>query len=280
MNVVCHPLQDLRRRRLVLAGHPVSLAVPHPNLPDDEAKARCRGGAVNASPRSKRTHVPQMCAWRPLVHRAYRVRASPIQEPGCCDRGNSIARSERAPYARRVMIRARRGEDATAVRHLLTSAFQDGGRAADLAEALAARPDEPAPALVAESDAALLGMVQLSRGWIDADRQLVEVLILSPLAVLPTHQRRGIGRALCEAAVEQARQLDAPAVFLEGNPDYYARLGWNRASAHGFAPASARIPDVAFQVVVLPAWQIWMRGPIVYNDTFWTLDCVGLREKV
>jgi hypothetical protein len=28
MSMACHPLQDLRRRRLVLAGHPVSLASP------------------------------------------------------------------------------------------------------------------------------------------------------------------------------------------------------------------------------------------------------------
>jgi putative acetyltransferase len=38
-----------------------------------------------------------------------------------------------------------------------------------------------------------------------------------------------------------------------------------------------RIPAAAFQVVLLPAWEPWMVGAFVYNDTFWTLDCVGLR---
>jgi putative acetyltransferase len=178
-----------------------------------------------------------------------------------------------------MIIRAQHTADAVVVRQLLTSAFKDAGRVADLAETLARRPDRPVPALVAEVDATLVGLVQLSRGWIDADRQLVEVLILSPLGVLPTHQRRGTGRALCDAAVQQARQLDAPAVFLEGNPAYYARLGWQRADARGFTTPSTRIPDAAFQVVVLPSWQPWMVGAVVYNDTFWALDFVGLRDQ-
>ena len=58
---------------------------------------------------------------------------------------------------------------------------------------------------------------------------------------------------------------------------YYARLGWHRASDRGFTAPSARIPNAAFHVIVLPYWQPWMIGAVVYNDTFWTLDCVGLR---
>jgi putative acetyltransferase len=96
--------------------------------------------------------------------------------------------------------------------------------------------------------------------------------------VLPDHQRRGVGTALCEAALRQARVLDAPAVFLEGDPADYARLGWRRASAVGFTAPSVRIPDAAFQVVVLPAWRNELVGALVYNDTFWTFDCVGLRD--
>ncbi|MDT4921226.1 MAG: putative acetyltransferase [Pseudonocardiales bacterium] len=164
------------------------------------------------------------------------------------------------------------------VRRLLTTAFADDGRVADLVEALTARPEDVGLPLVAESAGTVVGYTQLSRGWIDADRQLVEALVLSPLAVAPAHQRRGIGRALSDAAVEQARQLGAPAVFLEGDPKYYAKLGWQPAGAQGFTAPSVRIPDAAFQVVVLPARQPWMTGALVYNDTFWSLDCVGLRR--
>jgi putative acetyltransferase len=132
---------------------------------------------------------------------------------------------------------------------------------------------------VAEADGQPVGHVQLSRGWVDAEPRLVEVVILSPLGVLPGYQRQGIGRALCAAAVERAEAIGAPAVFLEGDPAYYAKLGWERASARGFTAPSARIPDAGFQVIVLPAWEPWMTGAHVYNDTFWTMDCVGLRDR-
>ena len=28
----------------------------------------------------------------------------------------------------------------------------------------------------------------------------------------------------------------------------------------------------------LPPWRSWMSGGLVYNDTFWAFDCVGLRN--
>ncbi len=162
------------------------------------------------------------------------------------------------------------------MRGVLTAAFADDGRVADLADALLGRADRPDAAFVAEQDGDVVGHVQLSRAWVDA-RQLVDVLVLSPLGVAPPHQRHGIGAALCRAAVNAAIRIGAPALFLEGDPAYYSRLGWERASDHGVAAPSARIPDAAFQVIVLPTWDTWMTGALVYNDTFWSHDCVGLR---
>ena len=164
------------------------------------------------------------------------------------------------------------------MRRLLTEAFADDGRVGGLAQALHARADRPVDCtLVAESNGELVGHVQLSRAWIDAEPALVEALVLSPLGVAPAHQRRGVGRALCESALAHARRRHSPAVFLEGDPSYYARLGWQRASERGFTAPSARIPDPGFQVAILPSWQPWMVGGLVYNDTFWALDFVGLR---
>lgn len=177
-----------------------------------------------------------------------------------------------------MFVRAQRSDEWPAVRRLLTEAFADNGGVAALAEALHARADRPPEsARVAESDGELVGHVQLSRVWVDAQPALVEALVLSPLGVAPEHQRRGVGRALCEAAVAHAQQLQAPALFLEGDPGYYGPLGWQRAGGRGFTAPSLRIPEPAFQVVLLPCWQPWMVGAVVYNDTFWALDFVGLR---
>jgi putative acetyltransferase len=177
-----------------------------------------------------------------------------------------------------VIVRRLADADGPAVRRVLTAAFADDGQVADLAAALLARPDQPDAAFVAEQEAGeVVGHVQLSRGWVDAPRELVDVLVLSPLAVDPRYQRQGVARALLDAALAAAEAAGAPLVSLEGDPGFYGRLGWARASERGFAPPSTRIPDAAFQVTVLPAWQPWMTGALIYNDTFWSHDRVGLR---
>ena len=53
---------------------------------------------------------------------------------------------------------------------------------------------------------------------------------------------------------------------------------FERASGAGFRSPSLRIPDAAFQVARLPPWEAWMIGTLVYSETFWALDCVGLRD--
>ena len=168
--------------------------------------------------------------------------------------------------------------DRAAVRHVVEAAFGDRGTTvADMVEALnAARRTELS--LVAELDGAVVGHVQLNHSWIDARERLVDVLVLSPLSVDPAHQRTGVGTALVAAAIEAAETAGSPAVFLEGSPDYYGARGFSRASEHGFGRPTVRIPDAAFQVVVLPGFEPWMTGALVYCDPFWAMDCVGLRD--
>jgi len=132
--------------------------------------------------------------------------------------------------------------------------------------------------LVAEVDGAVVGHVLLTHSWVDARERLLDVLVLSPLSVSPSAQGRGIGTALVAAAIEAARDLGGPALFLEGSPRYYSARGFERGSAHGFTRPSPRIPDPAFQVVLLPAHEPWMSGPLVYCHPFWEHDCVGLRD--
>jgi putative acetyltransferase len=176
-----------------------------------------------------------------------------------------------------VLIRRYRAEDEAGVRQLVTDAFGDEGEVvAALVDDL--RVDHVRAELVAEDGEAVVGHVLLSRSWVDAREALVEVLVLSPLSVEPSQQRRGVGSELVEAAIEAARALQAPALFLEGSPDYYGRRGFEPGTAKGFLRPSTRIPEPAFQVVVLDGHEEWMTGALVYCEPFWTHDCVGLRE--
>jgi putative acetyltransferase len=172
-------------------------------------------------------------------------------------------------------IRRQVPEDAAALRDVIGRAFDAQPEVVALEEALAQRPDSIG--YVAIVDGRVVGHVRLTRGWIDAEARLVEVAYLSPLSVAPEFQRRGIGRALVAHAVAEAERAGVPAVFLEGDPAYYERLGWRPASELGVTPPSARVPGPGCQAVPLPGWEPWMRGALVYADTFWALDFVGLR---
>lgn len=132
--------------------------------------------------------------------------------------------------------------------------------------------------LVAVVDEELVGHAGLSRGWVDARRELVKVMVLSPLSVRPDRQDKGVGTALVAAALEAAAGDGAPAVFLEGSPRYYGRRGFSFASALGFERPSTRIPDLGFQVALLSSHQPWMIGRVIYPEAFWTTDTVGLRD--
>ena len=178
-----------------------------------------------------------------------------------------------------LVVRGQRPGEIAGVRDVIVRAF-DEPVVADLAEALqdGAAGGRHGLSLVAELDGRLVGHVQLSWSWLDAPARLVDVLVLSPLSVVPDRQRQGIGGRLVNQAVAGAGQLGAPMLFLEGDPRYYSRFGFRPGADFGFTAPSVRIPAAAFQVVVLPPYEPWMTGALVYAEAFWALDCVGLRD--
>ena len=133
--------------------------------------------------------------------------------------------------------------------------------------------------LVAEHDGQIVGHVMFTRSLLDAPRRLVEVQVLSPLGVMPEHQRRGIGSSLVRHGLKALAEQATPLVFLEGDPRYYSRFGFEPGGGQGFRKPSLRIPDAAFQVIRLPEYEPWMTGTLVYAEPFWRHDCVGLRDQ-
>ena len=174
-------------------------------------------------------------------------------------------------------IRAAVPADQPAVDEVVSAAFQEpvDGRVVQMTRAL-----QPAAraSLVAVVDDEVVAHVGLSRGWVDARRAAVEVLVLSPLSVRPDRQGQGLGTALVAAALETAAGQGAAAVFLEGSPVYYGRRGFRAASPLGFERPSARIPDPGFQVALLASYEPWMAGRVIYPEGFWATDTVGLRD--
>ncbi len=171
--------------------------------------------------------------------------------------------------------------DQAAVRRLHQQAFGGEHRSvvAGLVDALRASvgPNRGL-SLVAEDDGELIGHVMFSPSLLDAPRKLVEVQVLSPIGVAPHRQLRGVGSALIRSGLEAMTEQGVPVVFLEGSPDYYARFGFLPGAELGFRKPSLRIPDAAFQAIRLPAYEPWMTGTLVYAESFWRCDAVGLRD--
>jgi putative acetyltransferase len=170
--------------------------------------------------------------------------------------------------------------DEKSVRDVHLRAFGDHGLVvADLVDTLRGTIT-PADglSLVAEHDGRIVGHVMFTSGLLDAPRRLVEVQVLSPLAVVPEHHRRGFGSALVRHGLSALAERAVPLVFLEGDPAYYSRLGFTPGGDQGFRKPSLRIPDGAFQVMRLPRYEPWMTGTLVYAEPFWRHDAVGLRD--
>ncbi|SNQ50370.1 Acetyltransferase [Frankia canadensis] len=179
-----------------------------------------------------------------------------------------------------MQIRHEQPGDREAVRDVIQRAFGDkGATVADLVDSLRETlTAHGGLSLVAERDGQVVGHAMTTRSLLDAPRRLVDVQVLSPLSVVPEQQRNGIGSALVRRGLALLAQSPAPLVFLQGDPAYYARFGFTPGADHDFRKPSLRVPDAAFQVFLLPAYQLWMTGTLVYADAFWRYDAVGLRD--
>jgi putative acetyltransferase len=176
-----------------------------------------------------------------------------------------------------VIVRAEEVSDLPETRTVVTAAFGDEP-VAELLDGLRGSGAWRDLSFVAEQDGRVVGHVSFTRGWLDAPQRLVEVLVLSPLSVLPASQGTGVGSALVRRTLELLQDRPEPLVFLEGSPSYYGRLGFRPGGPHGFTAPSTRIPPAAFQFVALSSYEGWMTGALVYPDAFWEHDSVGLRD--
>jgi putative acetyltransferase len=130
---------------------------------------------------------------------------------------------------------------------------------------------------VAEADGELVGHVLYTHAFVDAPDRLVDVLLLSPVGVVPARQRQGVGSALIPTSLDRLASRSEPLVFLEGHPTYYPRFGFRSAADLGFTAPSVRIPRDAFMAFPLSSYEPGLSGALVYPDAFWRSDSVGLR---
>ncbi len=166
-------------------------------------------------------------------------------------------------------IRSETDADRADIKKVNEEAF---GRAveADLVDAIRASDGFlPELSLVAIAAEGVVGHVLLS--YVEIEPGQHPVLQLGPLAVLPSHQRRGIGSALMDEAVRVADARGEPLILLEGNPRFYERFGFGRSDESGIE-APVGVDQQYFMVRPLSAYDPALRGRAVYSKPFLNLD--------
>jgi putative acetyltransferase len=176
-----------------------------------------------------------------------------------------------------VVVRRMRVEEFSRVREVCVDAFGDPalGELLDALRSSWAWEDDLS--FVAELDGQIVGQVLYVHAFLDAPERLADVLVLSPVGVRPDLHRRGIGSRLITESLRVLSARAEPLVFLEGHPTFYPRFGFRPGRELGFTAPSVRVPDEAFMVRLLPSYETWMTGALVYPDAFWRMDAVGLR---
>ena len=161
-------------------------------------------------------------------------------------------------------LRPETPEDFPSIRDVHLRAFPTEEEA-DLVEALRAEGAHVAElSLVAFAGDEVVGHILYSRATLDSGH---EVLALAPMAVLPDHQRTGIGGALIRASLRAASATAFPLIAVVGHAGYYPRFGFEPADPLGLA-CPFPVPSESWLAHRLPAYTPQARGTLHYAKAF------------
>ena len=114
----------------------------------------------------------------------------------------------------------------------------------------------------------VVGHIAFSPVVIESDCSSFEAIALAPMAVLPTHQRKGIGSQLVRAGLEECQYLGHEVVVVLGHPDYYPRFGFVLAKPKGI-DCEFEAPEEAWMILELREGALaGRRGTVRFQPEF------------
>lgn len=122
--------------------------------------------------------------------------------------------------------------------------------------------------LVAIQDEQVVGHILISPVQVHSDDSNWDAVALGPMAVLPSHQKQGIGSALIRAVFAELKRKGHYAVIVLGHPEYYPRFGFRPSKPLGIRWEN-EVPDEVFMVAELEEGALRGRtGTVRYHPAF------------
>ncbi|HNE03922.1 MAG TPA: N-acetyltransferase [Anaerolineales bacterium] len=91
---------------------------------------------------------------------------------------------------------------------------------------------------------------------------------LGPMAVLPAHQKQGVGSTLIRTGLKELLALGHNVVIVLGHPEYYPRFGFKHSKPLGIQ-WEINVPEEVFMVAELSTGALSGRMGIVrYHSAF------------
>jgi len=164
-----------------------------------------------------------------------------------------------------IEIREEQPDDIAAIREVNQRAFAQS-QEANIVDALRA------------NGAAMLSLVAIIDGHIAGHIMYSPIAVggvigaaLGPMAVLPEHQRQGIGGRLVEAGTKRLSTTGVPVIVVLGHPAFYPRFGFKPASRFEVS-CEWPVPDEVFMMLVLDqARMAGVTGMARYRPEFSTV---------
>ncbi|CAN1212213.1 N-acetyltransferase domain-containing protein [Tumidithrix helvetica PCC 7403] len=163
-------------------------------------------------------------------------------------------------------VRAEKPEDVGAIRKVNMAAF---GRESEANLVDRLRGIASTLSFVALQSEQIVGHIFFSPVSVEGKSgENLFILGLAPVAVLPNHQRQGIGSLLIKHSLKECDRLGCKAVVVLGHPEYYPRFGFIPAKEKGLR-CEYTVPDEAFMVLELASGALeGCSGTIKYRSEF------------